>query len=67
MNHKTQNIGNMTTGIIHDLNNMFTIINMNCDIILNLSQNVSPVIKQTEQIKKSSIISSIDATNFKLF
>ncbi len=56
---KLENIGNMTTGIIHDLNNMFTIINMNCDIILNLSQNVSPVIrKQTEQIKKSSKLSA---------
>ncbi|WGL59072.1 ATP-binding protein [Pigmentibacter sp. JX0631] len=57
---KIENIGKMLLGIVHDLNNMFTIININCDIILNSSQIISPVIKkQTEQIKKTSKHSAV--------
>lgn len=57
---KFENIGKLLLGIVHDLNNMFTIININCDIILNSSQIISPVIKkQTEQIKKTSKHSAV--------
>lgn len=52
---KMELIGQLAGGISHDINNMLTIVNLNCDIILNSSQNISPVVKkQTEQIKKTS-------------
>jgi two-component system cell cycle sensor histidine kinase/response regulator CckA len=52
---KMESIGQLAGGISHDINNMLTIVNLNCDIILNSSQNISPVVKkQTEQIKKTS-------------
>ena len=48
-------IGQLTGGVSHDINNMLTIINLNCDIILNSSQAISSLVKkQCEQIKKTS-------------
>ncbi|APJ03065.1 ATP-binding protein [Silvanigrella aquatica] len=52
---KMETLGKLTSGISHDINNLLTIINLNCDIILNSSQNISPVVKkQCSQIKKTS-------------
>jgi two-component system, cell cycle sensor histidine kinase and response regulator CckA len=51
---RIESIGQLTGGVSHDINNMLTIINLNCDIILNSSQSISSVVKkQCEQIKKT--------------
>lgn len=51
---RLESIGMLTGGIAHDINNMLTIVNLNCDIILNSSQTISNVVrKQCEQIKKT--------------
>lgn len=52
---RLESIGQLSVGISHDISNLLTIINLNCDIILNSSQNITPIVKkQTSQIKKTS-------------